>query len=84
MARILIDFENVSIDPSVIKSIENDYEWDSKEECMMYRILINNPKRIDVDSFIPHYEFKYRTHELMEVSLQELRDKLEEEGIEFK
>lgn len=79
----LLEFENVMIELKAIKSIEKKQGWDAKEERVMFSIIINNPNRSALDSFQPHYEFKYATEHYRDRLHQELRDKLEEAEVEF-
>ena len=81
--KTFIEFESAWIDTNNVKSVERTEGWDDKEERIMFRIIINNPDRVKIDSFLPTYTFKYATEELREQILQELREKLEMKGVKF-
>jgi hypothetical protein len=83
MARTFVEFEEAFIDLSVIKAIEKSSSWDEKDERIAFKIIINNPDRIKIDSFLPTYTFKYATERQRDRLFQELREKLEEQDVEF-
>lgn len=83
MAKIMVEFEDALIDINAIKAIDKKQQWDFKEDRMNFDIIINNPDRIKVDSFLPTYTFSFNSEEYRDRLLQELREKLEENGVEF-
>lgn len=83
MAKIMVEFEDALIDINAIKAIDKKQQWDFKEDRMTFDIIINNPDRIKVDSFLPTYTFSFNSEEYRDRLLQELREKLEENGVEF-
>lgn len=83
MARTFVEFEDAFIDLSVIKAIERNTNWDIKEERTAFTIIVNNPDRIKIDSFLPHYIFKFWSEKKRNQLFQELREKLEEQDIAF-
>ena len=83
MAKIMVEFEDALIDINAIKAIDKKQQWDFKEDRMKFDIIINNPDRIKVDSFLPTYTFSFNSEEYRDRLLQELREKLEENGVEF-
>lgn len=83
MAKIMVEFEDAFIDINAIKAIDKKQQWNFKEDRMTFDIIINNPDRIKVDSFLPTYTFSFNSEEYRDRLLQELREKLEENGVEF-
>ena len=83
MAKIMVEFEDTLIDINAIKAIDKKQQWNFKEDRMTFDIIINNPDRIKVDSFLPTYTFSFNSEEYRDRLLQELREKLEENGVEF-
>lgn len=83
MARTFVEFEDAFIDLSAIKAIERDTNWDIKEERIAFTIIINNPDRIKIDSFLPNYTFKFWSEHKRNQLFQELREKIEEQDVQF-
>ena len=83
MTKIMVEFEDALIDINAIKAIDKKQGWNFKEDSMTFDIVINNPNRIKVDSFLPTYTFNFGSEEYRDRLLQELREKLEENGVEF-
>lgn len=83
MAKVFVEFEGQAIDINNIKFIDRDHVWNDKEEKIMYRLIINNPNRIKVDSFYPVYSFEYCTEELRDKKYDDLKMILIEEDYDF-
>lgn len=81
--KTIVEIENAWIDLTHIKAVERTEKWDDDKERIMFNIVINNPDRVKIDSFLPTYKFEYATEELREQILQELRDRLEMMGVKF-
>jgi hypothetical protein len=83
MSKTFINIEEKLIDVNHIKLIDRGFEWDEKEERIMFFVGFNNPKYIKIDTFNPVIFFKYATEQMRDEVYQEIYDKLEEFGIEF-
>lgn len=84
MSKTFVSFENVDIDIRNVNYIERIEKYSVKESRTIFYIIINNPDRINLEtSFIPYYKFPYYSESDRDISYQELKDKLEDLGIEF-